>query len=94
MAALVLTPFTLLLFIPYLLQSGSFLGYATSTSPLQGLGTTIYNWSLDIGQLDFSTRFILSQLIATLGAIVVVGLQIWRVQGTRNLMLTLRRRKR
>ena len=94
MAALVLTPFTFLLFIPYVLQSGSFLGYATSTSVLQGLGTTIYNWSLDIGQLDFSTRFILSQLIATLGAIVVVGLQIWRVQGTRNLMLTLRRRKR
>ncbi len=94
MAALVLTPFSVLLFIPYVLQSGSFLGYATSTSALQGLGTTIYNWSLDIGQLEFSTRFILSQLIATLGAAVVAGLQIWRVRGTRNLMLMLRRRRR
>ena len=94
MAALVLTPFTFLLFTPYVLQSGSFLGYATSTSALQGLGTTIYNWSLDIGQLDFSTRFILSQLIATLGTVVVGALQIWRVRGARNLMLMLRRRKR
>ena len=94
MAALVLTPFTFLLFIPYVLQSGSFLDYATSTSGLQGLGTTLYNWSLDVGQLDFSTRFILSQLIATFGAVVVASLQIWRVRGTRNLMLSLRRRKR
>jgi len=94
MAALVLTPFTFLLFIPYVLQSGAFLSYAISTSALQGLGTTIYNLSLNVGQLDFSTRFILSQLIATLGAVVVAGLQIWRVRGTRNLMLMLRRRRR
>ncbi len=94
MAALVLTPFSFLLFIPYVLRSGAFLDYATSTSALQGLGTTIYNWSLDLSQLDFSTRFILSQLIATFGAVVIAGLQIWRVRGTRNLMLSLRKRKR
>ena len=94
MMALVLTPFTLLLFLPYILQSSSFLGFATSNSILQGFGTTIYNWSLDLDQLDFSTRFILSQLVATFGAVVVVGLQWWRVRGTKNLMLMLRRSRR
>ena len=92
-AALVLTPFTFLLFIPYILQSAAFLGYASSTSTLQGAATTIYNWSLDLGKLDFSTRFILSQLIATFGAVVVAGLQVWRVRGTKNLMLLLRKRR-
>jgi len=92
-AALVLTPFTFLLFMPYVLQSAVFLGYASSTSSLRGLATTIYNWSLDVGQLEFSTRFILSQLIATLGAVVVAGLQVWRVRGTRNLRLLLRKKR-
>jgi hypothetical protein len=94
MAALVLTPFTFLLFMPYFLQSASFLGFASSTSGLQGFGTTIYDWSISLKELDFSTRFVLSQLIATLGAAIVGGLQVWRVRGTRNMMLLLRRRKR
>ena len=93
MAALVLTPFTFLLFMPYILQSGAFLGFASSTSGLQGLGTTIYNWSLSLEQFDLSTRFILSQLIATMGAVGVGGLQFWRVRGTRNLMLLLRKKR-
>ena len=92
-AGLVLTPFTVLLFVPYILRSAVFLGFAASTSGLQGLGATIYNWSLSLEQLDFSTRFILSQLMATIGAVVVGGLQFWRVRGTRNLMVLLRKKR-
>jgi len=92
-AALVLTPFTILLFVPYVAESGWFLGLANSTPALQGLGSTILSWGVGFQKLDFSTRFILSQLVAALGAIFVSGLQIWRVRGTRNLRLLLRKRR-
>ncbi len=92
-AALVLTPFTILLYVPYVLESGWFLGLTNSTQALQGLGNTILNWGAGFQKLDFSTRFIASQLVAALGAIVVSGLQVWRVRGTRNLRLLLRKRR-
>ncbi len=92
-AALVLTPFTLLLFIPYILQSGWFVGFASSTAVLQGGAGDIYNWGTGLRGLDFSTRFIVSQLVATLGAILVSGLQLWRVRGTRNLIRLLRKKR-
>lgn len=93
MAALVLTPFTFLLFIPYVLQSAWFLGLLGSSTLFQGLGKTIYNWGLGSQNLEFSTRFIISQLIAAAGAVLVSGLQIWRVRGTRNLMILLRKKR-
>ncbi len=92
-AALVLTPFTILLFVPYVLLSSWFLGFANSTSGLQGVASSLYNWGLGVEKLDFSTRFLLSQLLASLGAVVVSGLQVWRVRGTRNLALLLRKRR-
>jgi len=92
-AALVLTPFTILLFTPYVVVSGWFLGFASSTSGLQGGASAIYNWGAGLRELDFSTRFVISQLVATSGAILVSGLQLWRVRGTRNLMLLLRKKR-
>jgi hypothetical protein len=92
-AALVLTPFTILLFVPYVVESGWFLGLMNSTAALQGLGNTIFDWGVGFQKLEFSTRFIASHLVAALGAIVVSGLQVWRVRGTRNLRLLLRKRR-
>lgn len=92
-AALVLTPFTILLFIPYVVLSSWFLGLASSNSSFQGLASIIYNWRVSYQQIDFATRFIASQLVAALGAVVVSGAQIWRVRGTRNLMLLLRKKR-
>lgn len=92
-AALVLTPFTILLFVPYVAESGWFLGLLNSTPAFQGLANTIFNWGVGFQKLDFSTRFIASQLVAAFGAIVVSGLQVWRVRGTRNLRLLLRKRR-
>lgn len=92
-AALVLTPFTFLLFTPYVLESAWFLGLASSISSVQGGASAIYNWGAELRELDFSTRFVISQLIAASGAILVSGLQVWRVRGTRNLMLLLRKKR-
>jgi hypothetical protein len=93
MSALVLAPFTILLFIPYVLLSTWFLGVAQSTSFLQGTAGTLYNWQVAFAKVDFGTRFVVAQLIGALGAVVVSGLQMWRARGTRNLMLLLRRRR-
>jgi len=93
MAALVLAPFTILLFIPYVVLSTWFIGVAQSTSFLQGFASTLYNWQVAFAKVDFATRFVVAQLIGTLGAILASGLQIWRARGTRNLMLLLRRRR-
>ena len=95
-AALVLAPFTLVLFLPYILEANWFVSWAASASnTLLTRGTTVsfYNWSYGITQTDISTRFIASQLLATLAATAVAGLQLWRVRGTRNLMLLLRKRR-
>lgn len=95
-ATLILAPFTLVLFLPYILEASWFVSWAASTSnTLSTRGTTVsfYNWAYGITQTDISTRFIASQLLATLAATVVAGLQLWKVRGTRNLILLLRKRR-
>ena len=96
-AALVLVPFTILLFTPYIIESVGFVrfvaSFTSSVPQLRSGAVGFYNWAFGISQMDASTRFILSQLTAAFGAIVVSGLQLWRVKGTRNLALLLRRKK-
>jgi len=96
-AALVLTPFTIVLFTPYIVQSSWFISTMSSLansvpSFKQGI-INFYSWSFGVGRTDDSVKFVASQLSAALAATVVAGLQIWRVKGTRNLMLMLRRKK-
>jgi hypothetical protein len=43
--------------------------------------------------MDYSVKFVVSQLSAAVSSTVVSGLLLWRVKGTRNLMLALRRKK-
>ncbi len=96
-AALVLAPFTLVLFLPYILEASWFVSWAASASTTlpstRGTAVSFYNWAYGITQTDISTRFIASQLSAALAAAVVSGLQVWRVRGTRNLILLLRKRR-
>ncbi len=96
-AALVLAPFTLVLFLPYILEAGWFVSWAVSASnslpSTRGTTVSFYNWAYGISQTDISTRFIGSQLSAAIAAAVVSGLQVWRVRGTRNLMLLLRKKR-
>ena len=91
-AALVLTPFTIILFIPYVLESIWFINWIAGTS-LQQSAISFYNWSIGFSQTDPSVKFVASQLAAAFTSVVVTGLQIWRVKGTRNLTLLLRRKK-
>jgi len=88
-AALVLTPFTFILFIPYIVESGFFVSLVGGSSS----GAGFYTWAFGVGQTDPSGRFVASQVLAAIAATIVAGLQIWRVKGTRNLMLLLRRKK-
>jgi len=96
-AALVLAPFTLVLFAPYIIESGWFIsivsGVSNSNGSLQQTAAGFYAWAYGIATTDASIRFVASQLSAALASTVVAGLQIWRVKGTRNLMLLLRRKK-
>ncbi len=96
-AALVLTPFTIVLFTPYILESSWFIGIVAAVSnaipSLRQSAVDFYNWSFGVSRTDASVRFIASQLSAAFAAVVVSGVQLWRVKGTRNLMLLLRRRK-
>ncbi len=96
-AALVLAPFTIILFLPYVIMSGWFVGSFRSLSVTIPLFhdsiVRFYNWAFGISETDVSTRFIVSQLSAALGAVAVGSLYLWRVKGTRNLMLLLRRRR-
>jgi len=92
-AALVLAPFVLVLFTPYLVQSGWFIGAIGSITQLRGFAVTFYSWSSGTAKIDPSLKFVGSQLSAAVVAAVISGLQMWRVKGTRNLMLALRRRK-
>ncbi|HZY95255.1 MAG TPA: hypothetical protein VFE98_10455 [Candidatus Bathyarchaeia archaeon] len=92
-AALVLAPFTLVLFTPYLVQSGWFLGSIGSVTQLRGFAVSFYSWASGTAKIDPSLKFVGSQLSAAVAAAAVSGLQMWRVKGTRNLMLALRRRK-
>ncbi len=96
-AALVLTPFTIILFVPYILVSSWYVNWVisvtTSIPSLQQTAINFYTWMIGVGETDASVKFVDSQLSAAVGATVVAGLQIWRVKGTRNLMLLLRRKR-
>jgi hypothetical protein len=96
-AALVLTPFTIVLFVPYIVVSSWFVNWiislTTSVPSLQQSAVNFYVWSTGVGGTDSYVKFVASQLSAATAASVVAGLKIWRVKGTRNLMLLLRRKR-
>lgn len=96
-AALVLTPFTIVLFVPYIIQAGWFItlvsGITNSVPSLKQSAISFYTWSFGVARTDGSVRFVASQLSAAVAATVVAGLQVWKVKGTRNMRLLLRRKK-
>jgi hypothetical protein len=96
-AAIVLTPFTLVLFTPYVVESSWFISAVASASntvpSLKQTAINFYTWSFGLARMDYSVKFVVSQLSAAFSSTVVAGLLLWRVKGTRNLMLALRRRK-
>lgn len=96
-SALVLAPFTIVLFTPYIIQSPGFIswvsGLSNSVPSLRQTAINFYTWSFGVGRTDASYKFVASQLSAALASTVVAGLQIWRVKGTRTMMLLLRRKR-
>ncbi len=96
-AGLVMAPFTVVLFAPYIIESGWFIsivsGVSNSNASLQQTAAGFYAWAFGLARTDASVKFVASQLSAAFTSTVVAGLQIWRVRGTRNLMLLLRRKK-
>jgi hypothetical protein len=96
-AALVLAPFTIVLFTPYIIESSWFIswvaGLSNSIPALRQTAVNFYTWSFGVARTDASYKFVASQLSAAFATTVVAGLQIWRVKGTRNMMLLLRRKK-
>jgi len=92
-AALVLAPFTIILFTPYIVEANWFVNAVASIQALKQTTESFYNWAFTVSQIDGATRFIISQMLAALGALIVVGLQLWRVKGTKNLVRAFRRRK-
>ena len=92
-AALVLAPFTIILFVPYIVEANWFVNAVASIQSLKSTTESFYNWAFGVSQIDGATRFIISQMLAALGALVIAGLQLWRVKGTKNLVRALRRRK-
>jgi len=88
-AALVLAPFTIILFAPYIVEANWFVNAVSSVQGAQ----SFYVWAFNVSQIDGATRFIISQMVAALGALSVGGLQLWRVKGTKNLARAFRRRK-
>jgi hypothetical protein len=96
-AAIVLAPFTVVLFTPYIVESSWFISAVASVSNSNGslsqTAISFYTWSFGLARLDYSVKFVASQLSAAFSSAVVSGLLLWRVKGTRNLMLALRRKK-
>ena len=96
-AAIVLTPFTIVLFTPYIIESSWFISLVASVSntipSLRETAINFYTWSFGLARMDYSVKFVLSQLSAAFTSAVVSGLLLWRVKGTRSLMLSLRRKK-
>jgi len=96
-AAIVLTPFTIVLFTPYIVESSWFISAVASVSnavpSLRQTGVNFYTWSFGLARMDYSVKFVVSQLSAAVSSTVVSGLLLWRVKGTRNLVLALRRKK-
>ena len=97
-AAIVLTPFTLVLFTPYIVESSWFISAVASVSnsipSLRQTSINFYTWSFGFARMDYSVKFVVSQLSAAFSSTLVSGLLLWRVKGTRTLMLALRRRKK
>ena len=92
-ASLVLAPFSIILFVPYIVEANWFVNAVASIQSLKSTTESFYNWAFGVSQIDGATRFIISQMLAALGALIIAGLQLWRVKGTKNLVRALRRRK-
>ena len=92
-AALVLAPFTIILFAPYIVEANWFVNAVVSIQSLKSSTDSFYNWAFGVSLIDGATRFIISQMVAALGALVLAGLQLWRVKGTKNLVRAFQRRK-
>jgi hypothetical protein len=92
-AALVLAPFIIILFAPYVVEANWFVNAVASIQQFKPTTESFYNWAFSVSQIDGATRFIISQMVAALGALVIAGLQLWRVKGTKNLVRAFRRRK-
>jgi hypothetical protein len=92
-AALVLAPFSVILFGPYIVEASWFVGAVSSIQAFKQTAGSFYNWAFTVSQIDGAIRFIISQMVAALGALIVAGLQLWRVKGTKNLVRAFRRRK-
>ncbi len=92
-AALVLAPFSIILFAPYIVEANWFANAVASVQAFKPTAASFYNWAFNVSQIDGATRFIISQMVAALGALTIGGLQLWRVKGTKNLVRAFRRRK-
>jgi hypothetical protein len=92
-AALVVAPFTIILFVPYILEANWFVNGVASIQAFKQTTESFYNWAFNVSQIDGATRFIVSQMLAALGALIIAGLQLWRVKGIKNLVRAFRRRK-
>ena len=92
-AALVLAPFTIILFAPYIVEANWFVNAAASIQAFKPTTESFYNWAFTVSQVDGATRFIISQMTAALSALIIAGLQLWRVKGTKNLVRAFQRRK-
>jgi hypothetical protein len=92
-AALVLAPFTIILFLPYIVEANWFVNAVASIQAFKSTTESFYNWAFTVSLIDGATRFIISQMVAALGALIIAGLQLWRVKGTKNLVRAFRRRK-
>ncbi|HEX9239559.1 MAG TPA: hypothetical protein VF910_02755, partial [Candidatus Bathyarchaeia archaeon] len=87
----------IVLFTPYIVESSWFISAVASASnsipSLKETAVNFYTWSFGLARMDYPVKFVLSQLLATFSSTAVSGLLLWRVKGTRNLMLALRRKK-
>lgn len=96
-SAFILAPFTILLFLPYILESAWWVGLANglanSVPSLRGAIDGFYNWSYGLSRMDAANKFIVSQLVASFGTMVVAGLQLWRVRGAKGFTRLVRRRR-
>jgi hypothetical protein len=93
-AATVLAPFSFILFIPYIVEANWFVNGVSSIQAFKTTAESFYSWAFSVSQIDGAVRFIISQLIAALGALTMAGLQLWRVKGTKNLVRALRSRRK
>jgi len=77
-AAIVLTPFTIVLFTPYIVESSWFISTVTSVSntipSLRQTAINFYTWSFGLARMDYSVKFVISQLSAAFTSTVVSGL--------------------